>query len=70
MHFIITLRSSLDLLFGCFRQFLTKLSARLISICSFREINGVNANGFSPNLVCALMMWRFGLGLLNNFVKF
>ena len=24
----------------------------------------VNVNGFSPNLVCALILWRSGLGLL------
>ena len=24
----------------------------------------VNINGFSPNLVCALILWRSGLGLL------
>ena len=30
----------------------------------FRIITWVNANGFSPNLVCALILWRSGLGLL------
>ena len=27
-------------------------------------ITWVNINGFSPNLVCALILWRSGLGLL------
>ena len=27
-------------------------------------VNTVNINGFSPNLVCALILWRSGLGLL------
>ena len=27
-------------------------------------ITRVNINGFSPNLVCALILWRSGLGLL------
>ena len=31
---------------------------------SFRTITLVNINGFSPNLVCALMLWKSGLGLL------
>ena len=31
--------------------------------CS-RMITWVNNNGFSPNLVCALILWRSGLGLL------
>ena len=30
----------------------------------FRMITWVNVNGFSPNLVCALILWRSGLGLL------
>ena len=30
----------------------------------FRMITWVNINGFSPNLVCALILWRSGLGLL------
>ena len=31
----------------------------------------VNINGFSPNLVCALILWRSSLGLLmGKFVKF
>ena len=47
-----------------FRQILMKLSARDISIFSFRIITWVNINGFSPNLVCALILWRSGLGLL------
>ena len=27
-------------------------------------ISGVNLNGFSPKLICALILWRSGLGLL------
>ena len=29
-----------------------------------RMITWVNNNGFSPNLVCALILWKSGLGLL------
>ena len=34
------------------------------SVFRFRMITGVNINLFSPNLVCALILWRSGLGLL------
>ena len=34
------------------------------SLFCFQMITGVNINGFSPNLVCALILWRSGLGLL------
>ena len=34
------------------------------SVFHFRMITWVNINGFSPNLVCALILWRSGLGLL------
>ena len=34
------------------------------SVFGFRMITWVNINGFSPNLVCALILWRSGLGLL------
>ena len=30
----------------------------------FRMITWVNINGFPPNLICALILWRSGLGLL------
>ena len=30
----------------------------------FRTITWVNNKGFSPNLVCAFILWRSGLGLL------
>ena len=34
------------------------------SVCfSFTDDN-LNINGFSPNLVCALILWKSGLGLL------
>ena len=38
-------------------------SVRLSVFC-FRMITWVNINWFSPNLVCALILWRIGLGLL------
>ena len=34
------------------------------SVFRFRMITWVNINGFSSNLVCALILWRSGLGLL------
>ena len=34
------------------------------SVFRFRMITSVNFNGFSPNLVCALILWISGLGLL------
>ena len=34
------------------------------SVFHFRMITWENVNGFSPNLVCAFIMWRSGLGLL------
>ena len=34
------------------------------SVFRFRVLTGVNINEFSPNLVCALILWRYGLGLL------
>ena len=34
------------------------------SVFRFRMITRVNINGFPPNLVCALILWRSGLGLL------
>ena len=30
----------------------------------FQTITSVNIKGFSPNLVCAFILWRSGLGLL------
>ena len=33
------------------------------SVFSFRMITWVNVNGYSANLVCALILWRSGLGL-------
>ena len=35
-----------------------------LSIFRFQMITWVNINGFPPNLVCALILWRSGLGLL------
>ena len=41
------------------------------SIFCFQIITWVNINGFSPNLLCALILWRSGLGLLmGNFRQF
>ena len=37
------------------------------SVFRFRMITWVNINGFSPNLVCALILWRSGLGFFVNF---
>ena len=34
------------------------------SVFRFRMITCVNINGFSSNLVCVLILWRSGLGLL------
>ena len=34
------------------------------SVFRFRMITSVNITGFSQNLVCALILWRSGLGLL------
>ena len=37
----------------------------------FLMITSVNVNGFSPNLVCVLILWRSGLGLLmGKFLNF
>ena len=35
-----------------------------MSVFSFLEITLVNINGFSPKLVCALILWTSALGLL------
>ena len=32
----------------------------------FRVITLVNINGFSPNLVCAVILWRSAFGLLKG----
>ena len=48
---------------GKFYQFLTVLAARHMSVFLFPDNTSVNINGFSPNLVCALILWRSGLGL-------
>ena len=46
------------------------LSIRL-SPFRFQMITWVNINGFSPNLVCALILWRSGVGLLiSKFCQF
>ena len=48
-------------------QILSIFDIYLASTClifCFRTITWVNINGFSPNLVCALILYRSGLGLL------
>ena len=50
---------------GKFHLFLIELSALNISdFFSFQTIPRVDVNGFSPNLMCALILWRPGFGLL------
>ena len=34
------------------------------SVFSFPDFSNFSKYGFSPNLVCALILWRFALGLL------
>ena len=46
-----------------FCQFMTGLSVPDTSYFRFWTIMLVNINGFSRNLVHALMLWRLGLGL-------
>ena len=54
-----------------FRQFLIELSACHMSIFfGFRMIILLDINGFSPNLVCTLILWRSGLGLLMGKFQF
>ena len=64
---------------GKFRQFLTELSARDMSVFLFfffffflfPEITSLNINGFSRSLPCALIMWRSALALcLGKFRQF
>ena len=51
-------------------QILTELSARN-TFLSFRTISWLNLNGFSPNLICALILWNPGLGsLMGKFRQF
>ena len=49
---------------GKFRQVLKELSACKVSIFSFGDDDLSKIDGSSSNLVCALMLWRSGLGLL------
>ena len=49
---------------GCYGFKLdVRVSVRLAVFC-FQMTMWVNINGFWPNLVCALILWRSGLGLL------
>ena len=52
----------LGLLMGTFHQCLTELSAHDTSIFSIQMITWVNINGFSPNLVCVLLLRISHLG--------
>ena len=45
-------------------------SFRFRTYFRFRTITWVNINWFSPNFVCALILWRSGLGLLLNGQRF
>ena len=64
---LILWRSALGLLIGKFRQFLTELSAQDTSVFSFLDDNFLlNIDGFSPNLVCALILWTSALGIANG----
>ena len=49
----------LHLLSVCLPVLLSRLSVFL-----FLDDNLRKCNGFSPNLVCAYILWRYGLGLL------
>ena len=63
MRALILLRSGLRILM----ENLTIFDSYLPVICPyfhFRTITLVNVNGFSPNLVCALIFWRSALELL------
>ena len=50
----------MGLLIGKVRPFLTELSARNTCVFYFKYL----FNGFSPNLICAFILWRSALGLL------
>ena len=47
-----------------FGQIFTELSAQDTPLFLFQDDNLVIINGFSPNLVCALILLKSGLGLL------
>ena len=49
---------------GKFRQILTELSAQYKPIFSFPDDNLSKPQWISPNLICALILWRSVLGLL------
>ena len=65
-------RPGLGWLMGKFCQYLTGLSVFYMSISSFPDDNLSNVSGFSPNLLCALILMRSDLGLLfrqHNFLN-
>ena len=62
---LILWRADLGLLMGKFRLFFDKSNLSAIRLYfHFQMITLVNVNGFSSNLVCALILWRPDLGLL------
>ena len=48
----------------CARTSSVVLSICLLLFFCFQKITWVNINGFTPNLVCALILWRSGLEML------
>ena len=48
---------------GKFRQFYHPVTHPYFC---FRPVTCVNFNRFSPNLICALIFWRSGLGFLKG----
>ena len=49
----------------CFKLSVSVRPSLVLCIsCLVDKLTGVNINGFSPNLVCALILSRSGLGLL------
>ena len=52
------------------RESVRPMSVRPSVHFSFTDDNlRVNINGFSPNLVCALILWRSGSGLLMSKIR-
>ena len=56
---------------GHFHQFLTNLSVCEMSVYSFLDDNLRKYQLIFTNLVCALILWKFGLGwLMSKFSQF
>ena len=72
MAWAFILQPGLELLMSQFCQFFGRVTCPQHIVFSFQDNNlsksqrifTVNLNGFSPNLTCALILWRSGLGLL------